>query len=102
LLGAALLLLLASTKCTTCRDSETAAPLSCCYYTLCAKKHCSVTESPPHAILLRSAVQMHVAKNYLCDAGSLSNIRVPLILGVWGEKGMGKTFQTELAFKKLG
>ena len=28
--------------------------------------------------------------------------RVPLILGIWGQKGMGKSFQTELAFKKLG
>ena len=27
---------------------------------------------------------------------------MPLILGIWGPKGMGKTFQTELAFKKLG
>ncbi|KAG2437907.1 hypothetical protein HXX76_005523 [Chlamydomonas incerta] len=48
-------------------------------------------------------VAMHMAKNYLYDTGALSaNIRIPLILGVWGEKGMGKTFQTELALKKLG
>ena len=44
---------------------------------------------------------MHIAKNYLADAGSLPGVNVPLILGVWGGKGMGKTFQTELAFKKL-
>ncbi len=46
---------------------------------------------------------MHMAKNYLLDLGAIpDNVRVPLILGVWGEKGMGKTFQTELALKKLG
>lgn len=28
--------------------------------------------------------------------------QVPLILGIWGPKGMGKTFQTELALKKMG
>jgi hypothetical protein len=28
--------------------------------------------------------------------------QVPLILGIWGGKGQGKTFQTELAYKKLG
>ena len=44
---------------------------------------------------------MHIAKNYLVDAGSLK-IRVPLILGIWGGKGLGKTFMTELCFKKLG
>ncbi|KAG2449855.1 hypothetical protein HYH02_005378 [Chlamydomonas schloesseri] len=48
-------------------------------------------------------VAMHMAKNYLYDLGAMSaNTRVPLILGIWGEKGMGKTFQTELALKKLG
>ena len=29
-------------------------------------------------------------------------MRTPLILGVWGPKGCGKTFQTELVLKKLG
>ncbi|GLC43680.1 hypothetical protein PLESTM_001503900 [Pleodorina starrii] len=48
-------------------------------------------------------VALHMAKNYLYDLGAIgSNVRVPLILGIWGEKGMGKTFQTELALKKLG
>ena len=28
--------------------------------------------------------------------------RVPLILGIWGGKGQGKSFQTELCFKKMG
>ena len=32
----------------------------------------------------------------------LPKIKVPLILGIWGGKGQGKTFQTELAFRKLG
>jgi pantothenate kinase-related protein Tda10 len=47
--------------------------------------------------------QMHVAKNYLKDRGAFdTQTQVPLILGIWGGKGQGKTFQTELAFKKLG
>ena len=46
---------------------------------------------------------MHITKNYLSDQGAISRgVRVPLILGVWGPKGCGKTFQTELTFKKLG
>lgn len=49
------------------------------------------------------AVTMHVVKNYMNDAGCFdASLRVPLILGIWGGKGQGKTFQTELAFKKLG
>jgi hypothetical protein len=48
-------------------------------------------------------IASHIAKNYLADMGALGNAgkRVPLILGVWGGKGSGKTFQTELALKKL-
>merc|ERR1711985_59050 len=41
---------------------------------------------------------VHVAKNFM----ELPKIKVPLILGVWGGKGQGKTFQTHLAFQKLG
>lgn len=43
-------------------------------------------------------IAIHVAKNYL----DLPKIKVPLILGIWGGKGQGKTFQCGLAFKKLG
>ena len=43
-------------------------------------------------------ISIHVAKNYL----DLPKIKVPLILGIWGGKGQGKTFQCGLAFKKLG
>lgn len=32
----------------------------------------------------------------------LPKIKVPLILGIWGGKGQGKTFQCALAYKKLG
>lgn len=32
----------------------------------------------------------------------LPKIKIPLILGIWGGKGQGKTFQTELGYKKLG
>lgn len=45
-------------------------------------------------------VTLHLAKNYL--ARVVPNIRIPLILGVWGGKGQGKTFQVELIFRKLG
>ncbi|GMH40586.1 hypothetical protein BSKO_08490 [Bryopsis sp. KO-2023] len=49
------------------------------------------------------AVGMHIAKNYLMAQGSLPGLaNVPLILGIWGPKGTGKSFQTELAFKKMG
>jgi len=41
---------------------------------------------------------VHIAKNFM----DLPKIKIPLILGVWGGKGQGKTFQTELGFKKLG
>ncbi|PRW44880.1 ribulose bisphosphate carboxylase oxygenase chloroplastic isoform C [Chlorella sorokiniana] len=48
-------------------------------------------------------VAMHIAKNFLMDSGSFDpSTKVPLILGIWGGKGQGKTFQTELCFKKLG
>ncbi|GAB4822587.1 hypothetical protein N2152v2_009633 [Parachlorella kessleri] len=43
-------------------------------------------------------ISIHVAKNFL----ELPKIKVPLILGIWGGKGQGKTFQCNLAFKKLG
>lgn len=49
------------------------------------------------------AVTLHITKNFLMDLGGFdSATRVPLILGIWGGKGQGKSFQTELAFKKLG
>ena len=35
---------------------------------------------------------VHIAKNFM----DLPRIKVPLILGVWGGKGQGKTFQTTL------
>ena len=43
---------------------------------------------------------MHIVKNYIAD--QLEGVNPPLILGIWGPKGCGKTFQTELALKKLG
>jgi SpoVK/Ycf46/Vps4 family AAA+-type ATPase len=43
-------------------------------------------------------ISIHVAKNFL----DLPKIKVPLILGIWGGKGQGKTFQCNLAYKKLG
>ena len=41
---------------------------------------------------------VHITKNYL----DLPNVRVPLILGIHGRKGEGKSFQCELVFKKMG
>ena len=32
-------------------------------------------------------MQVHIVKNYLCELGMVdSHTRVPLILGIWGEK----------------
>nr|QIT07159.1 chloroplast ribulose bisphosphate carboxylase/oxygenase activase 1 transcript variant X4 [Rhododendron hainanense] len=41
---------------------------------------------------------VHITKNFL----TLPNIKVPLILGIWGGKGQGKSFQCELVFAKMG
>ncbi|MDB9483766.1 AAA family ATPase, partial [Dolichospermum circinale CS-537/05] len=41
---------------------------------------------------------VHITKNFL----NLPGIRVPLILGIHGRKGEGKSFQCELVFEKMG
>ncbi|KAL5709499.1 AFG3 protein [Ranunculus cassubicifolius] len=41
---------------------------------------------------------VHITKNFL----TLPNIKVPLILGIWGGKGQGKSFQCELVMAKMG
>jgi len=41
---------------------------------------------------------VHISKNFM----TLPNIKIPLILGLWGGKGQGKSFQCELVFAKLG
>ncbi len=41
---------------------------------------------------------IHITKNYL----NLPNVKVPLILGVHGRKGEGKSFQCELVFERMG
>nr|PNR30757.1 hypothetical protein PHYPA_027073 [Physcomitrium patens] len=41
---------------------------------------------------------IHIAKNFM----NLPGIKVPLILGIWGGKGQGKSFQCELVMSKLG
>ncbi|UBF28781.1 ribulose bisphosphate carboxylase small subunit [Kovacikia minuta CCNUW1] len=43
-------------------------------------------------------LSVHITKNYL----NLPNVKVPLILGVHGRKGEGKTFQCELVFERMG
>ncbi|MBE9032962.1 ribulose bisphosphate carboxylase small subunit [filamentous cyanobacterium LEGE 11480] len=41
---------------------------------------------------------VHITKNYL----DLPNVKVPLILGVHGRKGEGKSFQCDLVFERMG
>ncbi len=41
---------------------------------------------------------VHITKNFL----DIPGIRVPLILGVHGRKGEGKSFQCELVFERMG
>lgn len=43
-------------------------------------------------------ISVHITKNYL----NLPQVKVPLILGVHGRKGEGKSFQCELAFERMG
>ncbi|KNA06916.1 hypothetical protein SOVF_176660 [Spinacia oleracea] len=51
------------------------------------------------APLFLDKVVCHIVKNFIAH---ILNAKVPLILGIWGGKGQGKTFQTELIFKVLG
>ncbi|KAK2651815.1 hypothetical protein Ddye_011671 [Dipteronia dyeriana] len=51
------------------------------------------------APLFMDKVVCHIVKNYIAH---LLNIKVPLILGIWGGKGQGKSFQTELIFQAMG
>ncbi|GLJ14403.1 hypothetical protein SUGI_0232670 [Cryptomeria japonica] len=44
-------------------------------------------------------IVLHIVKNYMAH---LMDISIPLILGVWGGKGQGKSFQTELIFRAMG
>ncbi|MGB3491336.1 MAG: ribulose bisphosphate carboxylase small subunit [Elainellaceae cyanobacterium] len=41
---------------------------------------------------------VHITKSYL----DLPGVKVPLILGIHGRKGEGKTFQCELVFERMG
>jgi ribulose bisphosphate carboxylase small subunit len=43
-------------------------------------------------------IAVHITKNFL----DLPGLRVPLILGIHGRKGEGKSFQCELIFQKMG
>ncbi|KAJ8774121.1 hypothetical protein K2173_009552 [Erythroxylum novogranatense] len=51
------------------------------------------------APLFLDKVVVHIVKNYMAH---LINAKVPLILGIWGGKGQGKSFQTELIFQAMG
>ncbi|XGV97424.1 MAG: ribulose bisphosphate carboxylase small subunit [Leptolyngbya sp. BL-A-14] len=41
---------------------------------------------------------VHITKNYL----DIPSVKVPLILGIHGRKGEGKSFQCELVFERMG
>jgi ribulose bisphosphate carboxylase small subunit len=43
-------------------------------------------------------IAVHITKNFL----SLPNVKAPLILGVHGRKGEGKSFQCDLIFERMG
>ncbi|MCG9886878.1 MAG: ribulose bisphosphate carboxylase small subunit [Cyanobacteria bacterium] len=43
-------------------------------------------------------IALHITKNYL----NLPKVPVPLILGIHGKKGEGKTFQCNLVFERMG
>jgi ribulose bisphosphate carboxylase small subunit len=43
-------------------------------------------------------LSVHITKNYL----ELPGVRIPLILGIHGRKGEGKSFQCELVFERMG
>ncbi len=50
------------------------------------------------APLFLNKLAVHITKNYL----ELPRVKIPLILGIHGRKGEGKTFQCELVFRQMG
>ena len=49
----------------------------------------------PHFL---NALAVHITKNFL----ELPQVKLPLILGIHGRKGEGKTFQCELVYERMG
>merc|ERR1719316_2370042 len=45
-------------------------------------------------------VALHMAKNHMM--AHFPRMKAPLMLGIWGGKGQGKSFHVELALKKMG
>ncbi|MEM1254162.1 MAG: ribulose bisphosphate carboxylase small subunit [Cyanobacteria bacterium P01_H01_bin.21] len=45
-----------------------------------------------------NALAVHITKNFL----ELPQVKLPLILGIHGRKGEGKTFQCELVYERMG
>ena len=45
-----------------------------------------------------NALAVHITKNFL----DLPQVKLPLILGIHGRKGEGKTFQCELVYERMG
>ena len=40
------------------------------------------------------AISLFVSKNFLANSELKGRVKIPLILGIWGGKGCGKTFIT--------
>ncbi len=66
----------------------------------CLNELHSSNYSMPYYISPRflNKLAVHITKNYL----NFPNVKVPLILGIHGRKGEGKSFQCELVFKRMG
>ena len=47
------------------------------------------------------AVAVHVARNFFASSSTSTN-RVPLVLGIWGHKGVGKSLNVELTLARMG
>jgi len=62
-------------------------------------KHLEGDYYVPAAFVDKFAV--HLVKNFLIDQNQLTG-EVPLILGIWGGKGCGKTFMLELCCREMG
>jgi rhodanese-related sulfurtransferase len=55
---------------------------------------------PPSRFL--DIVAVHLVRNLLATTGAIPGASCPLVLGIWGEKGVGKTFNLELSLKAIG
>ncbi len=62
-----------------------------------------INSTIPTVQVLLVAVQEHIWVNIsLFTIHHFIDTQVPVILGIWGPNGNGKTFQTQLVYKLLG